>query len=204
MRVAVLDLGLGNLLSIKRGLERAGAEVAITAGDGEGGTPKDAEPDAVVLPGVGAFRDATNAIGRFNATMEQVRGGKPLLGVCLGMQLLFTKSYEGGEYPGLDLIRGEVVRLPDSVKVPQMGWNAIRSTKDSLILKDVIDGEFFYFVHSYYCRAEKDVVVAYTEYGVEVPAIVESGNVLGTQFHPEKSGRAGLTILKNFLEAARR
>jgi len=202
MRVAVLDLGLGNLLSIKRGLERAGAEACMTTGDREGGGT--AEADAIVLPGVGAFRDGISALSRFDATIKDVREGKkPLLGVCLGMQLLFTKSYEGGEYPGLDLIKGEVVKLPDSVKVPQMGWNAIKSTRDSPILKDVRDGEFFYFVHSYYCRAEKDVVVAYTEYGVEVPAIVVSGDVFGTQFHPEKSGRAGLTILKNFLEASR-
>jgi len=200
MRVAVLDLGLGNLLSIKRGLERAGAEVSITAEEGSV-----READAVVLPGVGAFRDGISALGRFNATIEGVREGrKPLLGVCLGMQLLFTKSYEGGEYPGLDLIKGEVIKLPESVKVPQMGWNAIRSTKGSPILKGVREGEFFYFVHSYYCKPEEDVAVAYAEYGVEVPAIVESGNVFGTQFHPEKSGRAGLTILKNFLEVARR
>jgi len=203
MRVAVLDLGLGNLLSVKRGLERAGAEVYMTAGDGEGGGTTEAE--AIVLPGVGAFRDGINALSRFDSIIRDVRGGKkPLLGVCLGMQLLFTKSYEGGEYPGLDLIRGEVVKLPESVKVPQMGWNAIKSTRDSPILKGVREGEFFYFVHSYYCKPEEDVVVAYAEYGVEVPAIVESGNVFGTQFHPEKSGRAGLTILKNFLEVARR
>jgi glutamine amidotransferase len=200
MRVAVLDLGLGNLLSIKRGLERAGAEVSITAEEGAV-----READAVVLPGVGAFRDGISALGRFNATIEGVREGrKPLLGICLGMQLLFTKSYEGGEHPGLDLIKGEVIKLPDSVKVPQMGWNAIRSKKGSPILKGIREGEFFYFVHSYYCKPEEDVVVAYTEYGVKVPAVVESGNILGTQFHPEKSGRAGLMILKNFLEVARR
>lgn len=101
-------------------------------------------------------------------------------------------------------MKGEVVRLPDSVKVPQMGWNALKSRKSSHILKGIRDGEFFYFVHSYYCKPEEDVVVASTEYGIEVPAIVVKGNIYGTQFHPEKSGRAGLTILKNFLEASRR
>jgi glutamine amidotransferase len=204
MRVAVLDLGLGNLLSIKRGLERAGMEVYITAGNREEGEGTN-EADAVVLPGVGAFRDGVSALKRFKATIRDVQEGKkPLLGVCLGMQLLFTKSHEGGENPGLDLIKGEVVRLPDFVKVPQMGWNTIKSMKDSPIMKGIGDGEFLYFVHSYYCKPEEDVVVAYTEYGVKVPAIVVSRNIFGTQFHPEKSGRAGLTILRNFLEASRR
>jgi len=202
MRVDVLDLGLGNLLSIKRGLERAGAEVYIRGDDGAG---ENAEVDAIVLPGVGAFRDGVSALSRFKKTINDVREGrKTLLGLCLGMQLLFTKSYEGGEYPGLDLIKGEVVRLPDSVKVPQMGWNALKSTKGSRILKGIREGEFFYFVHSYYCRPEEDVVVASSEYGIEVPAIVRKGNIYGTQFHPEKSSKAGLIILRNFLEASRR
>lgn len=202
MRVDVLDLGLGNLLSIKRGLERAGAKVYIKSDDN---VKENTEADAIVLPGVGAFRDGISALCRFKKTIKDVREGKkPLLGLCLGMQLFFTKSYEGGEYPGLDLMKGEVVRLPDSVKVPQMGWNALKSRKSSHILKGIRDGEFFYFVHSYYCKPEEDVVVASTEYGIEVPAIVVKGNIYGTQFHPEKSGRAGLTILKNFLEASRR
>ena len=202
MRVDVLDLGLGNLLSIKRGLERAGAEVYIRGDDGAG---ENAAVDAIVLPGVGAFRDGVSALSRFKKTINDVREGrKTLLGLCLGMQLLFTKSYEGGEYPGLDLIKGEVVRLPDSVKVPQMGWNALKSTKGSRILKGIREGEFFYFVHSYYCRPEEDVVVASSEYGIEVPAIVRKGNIYGTQFHPEKSSKAGLIILRNFLEASRR
>lgn len=202
MRVDVLDLGLGNLLSIKRGLERAGAEVYIRGGDGAG---ENIEADAIVLPGVGAFRDGITALGSFKKTIKDVREGrKILLGLCLGMQLLFTKSYEGGEYLGLDLMKGEVVRLPESVKVPQMGWNALKSLKSSRILRGIREGEFFYFVHSYYCKPEEDVVVASSEYGIEVPAIIMKGNIYGTQFHPEKSGRAGLTILKNFLEASKK
>ena len=202
MKVDVLDLGLGNLLSIKRGLERAGAEVCIKGGDSAG---ENAEADVIVLPGVGAFRDGISALRRFNKTIKDVREGKkPLLGLCLGMQLFFTKSYEGGDYSGLDLMKGEVVKLPDSVKVPQMGWNALKTTKRSHILSGIREGEFFYFVHSYYCKPEEDVVVASSEYGIDVPAIVVKGNIYGTQFHPEKSGRAGLTILKNFLEASRR
>jgi len=201
MKACLLDLGLGNLLSIKRGLERAGADVTIADRD-----PADRDDsDVVVLPGVGAFRDGIAALDGFEALLGQVREGrKPLLGICLGMQLLFSKSYEGGEYKGLDLIKGEVRLLPKSVKVPQMGWNSISTKRDSPLLKGIRDNEFFYFVHSYYCRPEEDVVVAECGYGTLIPAIVKKGNIYGTQFHPEKSGRAGLIFLKNFLEDAKR
>lgn len=201
MKACLLDLGLGNLLSIKRGLERAGAEVAIADRDPAG---RD-NVDVVVLPGVGAFRDGVTALGRFGALLGQVReGSKPLLGICLGMQLLFSKSFEGGEYKGLDLIKGEVMLLPKSVKVPQMGWNSISAKRDTPLLMGIRDCEFFYFVHSYYCRPEEDVVVAECRYGTMIPAIVKKGNIYGTQFHPEKSGRAGVVFLKNFLEDAKR
>jgi glutamine amidotransferase len=202
MKVDVLDLGLGNLLSIKRGLERAGAEVCIKGSDDAG---ENTEADAILLPGVGAFRDGIAALCKFKKTIKDVQEGRrTLLGLCLGMQLLFSKSYEGGNYPGLGLIKGDVVRLPDSVKVPQMGWNALESLKSSPILKGIKEGEFFYFVHSFYCKPKEDVVVASTKYGIDVPVIVMKDNIFGTQFHPEKSGSAGLTILKNFLEVSRR
>lgn len=195
MKVAVLDLGLGNLLSIKRGLERAGAEVTLASSDVEA-----APADAIVIPGVGAFRDGMRALRSFGETVESISsGGRPVLGVCLGMQILFEKSYEGGEYEGLGLIRGEVVRLPNSVKVPHMGWNEIMVLRDSPLLKDLNSKDYFYFVHSYYCRTEEDVVLASTDYGVKFPAIVEKNNLVGTQFHPEKSSRKGLLFLKNFL-----
>jgi glutamine amidotransferase len=201
MKACLLDLGLGNLLSIRRGLERAGAEVTVADRDPAG---RD-NVDVVVLPGVGAFRDGVAALERFGALLGQVREGKKsLLGICLGMQLLFSKSFEGGEYKGLDLIKGEVMLLPKSVKVPQMGWNSISATRDTPLLKGIKDCEFFYFVHSYYCRPEEDVVVADCRYGTMIPAIVKKGNIYGTQFHPEKSGRAGLIFLKNFLEDAKR
>jgi glutamine amidotransferase len=201
MRACLLDLGLGNLLSIRRGLERAGADVVVF--DRDPASRDDA--DVVVLPGVGAFRDGIASLDRFGALLGQVREGrKPLLGICLGMQLLFSKSFEGGEYKGLDLIKGDVTLLPKSVKVPQMGWNSISTKKDTSLLKGIRDGEFFYFVHSYYCRPEEDVVVAECKYGTIIPAIVKKGNIYGTQFHPEKSGRAGLVFLKNFLEDTKR
>ncbi len=202
MRVAVLDLGLGNILSIRRGVERAGAEVIVAQGDQE------AEgADAVVIPGVGAFRDGIRALlGKFGRTVDRIRRGEiPALGVCLGMQLLFTKSFEGGDHPGLNLISGEVVRLPPTVKVPHMGWNSIRVVKHGVLTSGVSDGEYFYFVHSYYCIPEEiEVTVAETEYGVPIPAIIEKGAVFGTQFHPEKSGEAGRIVLKSFLEGAKR
>ncbi len=215
MKVAVLDLGLGNLMSIRRGLERAGAEVALVKGD-EGTEPgtcgacgisgcKDA--DAVVLPGVGAFRDGMKALSKFSATLSEIREGKRLvLGICLGMQFLFSRSMEGGDYAGLDLIKGNVMRLPDTVKVPHMGWNSISTTSSSgKLINGIKKGEYFYFVHSYYCAPEdRSVVSAEVDYGIRIPAIVERGNVFGTQFHPEKSSSAGLSILVNFLEAAKR
>lgn len=200
MKVAILDLGLGNLLSIRRGLERAGGEVVLASSEREA-----SDAEAVVIPGVGAFRDGMRALESFGGVVEAIKSGsRPTLGVCLGMQLLFEKSYEGGEYQGLGLISGEVVRLPNSVKVPHMGWNDITLVKDSPLLKDLNPRDYFYFVHSYYCRTDEDVVLATTDYGVEIPAIVEKKNLVGTQFHPEKSGKKGLIFLKNFLGWCRR
>jgi glutamine amidotransferase len=200
MKVAILDLGLGNLLSIRRGLERAGGEVVLASSEREA-----SDAEAVVIPGVGAFRDGIRALESFGGVVEAIKSGsRPMLGVCLGMQLLFEKSYEGGEYQGLGLISGEVVRLPKSVKVPHMGWNDITLVKDSPLLKDLNPRDYFYFVHSYYCRTDEDVVLATTDYGVEIPAIVEKKNLVGTQFHPEKSGKKGLIFLKNFLGWCRR
>ncbi|MBC7127035.1 MAG: imidazole glycerol phosphate synthase subunit HisH [Candidatus Methanosuratus sp.] len=217
MRVAVLDMGLGNLLSISRGIERAsqGMFAGSSPNPGSGATgaevivakcDTDADrADAVVIPGVGAFRDGARALmDRFGRTVERIRTGEiPALGVCLGMQLLFTRSFEGGEHPGLGIIRGDVVRLPPTVKVPHMGWNSVMLLRDCALTKGIQDGEYFYFVHSYYCRPDEgSATVAETEYGVQIPAIVAKGKVFGTQFHPEKSGEAGRMVIRNFLEAA--
>ncbi len=223
MRVAVLDMGLGNLLSIRRGIERASTGKGVPSpGAGAGSRPqagpsaevtiaqRDSEAhsaDAIVIPGVGAFRDGALAImERFGGTVERIRKGEaPALGICLGMQLLFTRSFEGGEYLGLNLIPGDVVKLPAAVKVPHMGWNSIRILREGVLVRGIPDGEHFYFVHSYYCRPEDwGVAVAEAEYGVPIPAIVEKGAIFGTQFHPEKSGEAGRLVIRNFLEAAKR
>jgi glutamine amidotransferase len=158
-----------------------------------------------VLPGVGAFGDGIDAAKRFAPLLDLVKAGeKPLLGVCLGMQLLFEKSYEGGEHLGLGIIEGEVVRLSEGMKVPHMGWNSVERVRDSFLMAGIRGGEFFYFVHSYYCKALREVVVAECQYGKMIPAAVEWRNIYGTQFHPEKSGKAGVSVLRNFLEAARR
>lgn len=209
MKALILDLGLGNLLSIRRGLERAGATVEMLTADPSRGSSSllkyASSADAIILPGVGAFGDGIDATKSFAPLLCLAKAGeKPLLGICLGMQLLFEKSYEGGEHAGLGLISGKVVRLPPGVKVPHMGWNSVEAVKDSQIMAGIPRGEFFYFVHSYYCQAPEEAVVAEYTYGMRMPAAVELRNIFGTQFHPEKSGAAGVSVLRNFLGAARR
>ena len=196
-RIAILDYGVGNLRSVRKGLENSGAEVVIT-------NKRDSllDSNAMVLPGVGAFCDAMNDLTPFMDDITSYVKVKPLLGICLGLQLLFTESEEDGLHQGLDLLKGKVVKLPDTVKIPQMGWNSTEIKKESRLLKGLKSGEFFYYVHSYYAIPDGDVTTATTTYGVEVPAVVEYGNVYATQFHPEKSGGAGLKILENFVELA--
>ena len=204
--VAVVDYGLGNLRSVTRGLERAGASVEITA---DPATLDDA--DGIVLPGVGAFSEGMENAGPFRELLvEQADAGTPLFGICLGMQMLLTTSEEAehageGDAEGLDLIPGSNLRFPDDVKVPQMGWNRLSVVRDHPLVEGV-DGEYAYFVHSYYAHPVDDgAVVATTEYGLDFPSIVanDPGNVFGTQFHPEKSGETGLRILRNFVELCR-
>ncbi|MCX8169944.1 MAG: imidazole glycerol phosphate synthase subunit HisH [Candidatus Methanomethyliaceae archaeon] len=190
MKVAILDLGLGNLLSIKRGLERVGGEVLLATKEEEIHSV-----DAIIIPGVGAFRDGIIALKRnFRNIFD-----KPILGICLGMQLLLDRSYEGGVYEGMGFIRGEVIKLPSTVKIPHMGWNDIIILRESSLLEGIKTGDYFYFVHSYYCKLMEDVSIAITDYGVKFPSIIEKNNFIGVQFHPEKSGKKGLIFLKNFL-----
>ncbi|ELY65626.1 imidazole glycerol phosphate synthase subunit HisH [Natronococcus jeotgali] len=204
--VVVVDYGLGNLRSVTRGLERAGAGVEITD-DPEAF----ADADGVVLPGVGAFREGIeNADPLREDLLEVADAGTPLFGICLGMQMLLTTSEEGaneGEsaVQGLDLIPGTNVRFAEGQKVPHMGWNELSVERDHPLVEGV-DGRYAYFVHSYYAVPDdEDATVATTDYEREFPAIVanEAGNVFGTQFHPEKSGETGLEILRNFVEICR-
>ncbi|MEJ2280589.1 MAG: imidazole glycerol phosphate synthase subunit HisH [Candidatus Bathyarchaeota archaeon] len=200
-QIAVVNYGVGNLRSIRKGLEKSGATVKITH------SPEAMiKADSIVLPGVGAFAPAVkNMIPITDIVAEAAKTGKPIFGICLGLQLLFTRSNEGGSINGLDFIAGEVVKLPESVKTPQMGWNTIDFTKYHPILDGVKDHSYVYFVHSYYPQPKNsDVIVTTTEYGVRFASMVAKQNLYATQFHPEKSSKTGLTILKNFVNIVKR
>ena len=202
--IAVIDYGVGNLFSISSSLDFIGIENVIT---NRADVLKKA--DKIILPGVGAFEDAMNklkATGLIPALNKEVASGKPLLGICLGMQLLFDVSYEYGEHKGLSYINGKVKSLKKAfedaqlnLKVPHMGWNSLIFQNSSCpLLKNIKEGEYVYFVHSFYAAECCESVAAFSRYGIDVSAIVQKNNVFGTQFHPEKSGRIGLNILKNF------
>jgi len=218
--VVVVDYGLGNLRSVTRGLERAGAAVELSDDPAEFGSA-----DGVVLPGVGAFSEGMDNAGPFrDALVEQAEADTPLFGICLGMQMLLTTSEEAeregqGDVEGLDLVPGRNVRFRGDLKVPHMGWNDLDIQRDHPLVEGVdsvasktpradgadgsVDGEYAYFVHSYYAEPDDEAaVVATTDYGTEFASIVanERGNVFGTQFHPEKSGETGLRILRNFVD----
>lgn len=195
-RIAVVDYGVGNLMSIQKALEKVGAQPFITSK-----VEKALEGDAVVFPGVGAYRPAIDFLTPSLPQLKKaVEGGLPLLGICLGMELFFGESLEGGWSKGLGFLRGKVVPLPGGVKVPHMGWNTVKTVKKHGFLEGINDGDYFYFVHSYYAGGtEEAAVLATTQYGVVFPSVVVSGSLYGTQFHPEKSGAQGLRLLKNFV-----
>ncbi|MCS6977417.1 MAG: imidazole glycerol phosphate synthase subunit HisH [Gemmatales bacterium] len=198
-RIVIVNYGMGNLRSVQKALERCGVAAVISD------QPEDvANADRLILPGVGAFRDAMDRLRSANLVepiLEHIRIGKPFLGICLGLQLLFTKSYEDGEHQGLNVLGGDVVRfeVPEGLKVPHMGWNAVRPTRPDPIWNGLPDPCFMYFVHSYYVRpADGSVIAAETDYPTPFPAAVRSNNVFAVQFHPEKSQKHGLALLHNF------
>ena len=201
--IAIIDYGVGNLFSLKSSLDFIGLDTKITNNEKE-----IREADAIILPGVGAFRDAIEKLGEKNLKniiIEEAQNGKILLGICLGMQLLFEKSYEYGEYTGLGLIKGEICSLKNDLKnkdlkVPHMGWNNLRFNKDDKILKYIKEDEYVYYVHSYYAKNCDENILAHSEYEINIPGIVKNKNVYGIQFHPEKSGETGLNILRAFGE----
>ena len=197
--VGIIDYGVGNLFSLRSSFAAIGVE-AFVSGDPEAL----AKADRLILPGVGAFGDAAEKLrqsGLDAFVKEQAAAGKPLMGICLGMQLLFEKSYEYGEHAGLGLLKGQVVgmagRLPEGLKIPHMGWNALKLCKNAKLLEE---GSYVYFVHSFYAENCEDSIAAVTDYGIPITAAVEQGNIFGCQFHPEKSGNVGLEILRKFCE----
>ena len=200
--VGIIDYGVGNLFSLCSSFRAIGEE-AFVSGDPE----ELAKADRLVLPGVGAFEDAAKklrASGLDGFVRQQAAAGKPLLGICLGMQMLFDKSYEYGTHTGLGLIRGEVIPIEGTIdpglKIPHIGWNSLDFQKETPLFKYIQDGDFVYFVHSYYADGCQSAVIATTQYGKPLTAAVAQGNVFGCQFHPEKSGDVGLKILKAFCE----
>lgn len=205
VNIGIINYGAGNLRSISNGLRKAGSETRIIT------TPSEIKfMDAVVLPGVGAFRDAINNLKDYiDPIKDAISEGKTLLGICLGLQLLFTESEEGGLHKGMDLLPGKVIILPDTVKIPQIGWNDLEIVKKDNPLFNgkfqIKNGAFVYFVHSYYGDLKKeDLIIAKTEYGVTFSSVISDGQIFATQFHPEKSGEVGLKILENFVDFLRK
>ena len=200
--VAIVDYGVGNLFSLRSSLEAIGAEVVVTSD-----ADVLARADQIILPGVGAFEDAARKLresGLAHAIRALAAQGKPLMGICLGMQMLFEKSFEYGEHEGLGLIPGNVRPIADVIpagyKIPHIGWNALHFVGENPLFSYIKEGDCVYFVHSYYAADCEDSIIATAEYGPELTAAVARGNVLGCQFHPEKSGNVGLNILKAFVE----
>ena len=198
--IAIVDYGVGNLFSLKSSIDALGVESMVTSDES---VLRSA--DKIILPGVGAFLDAVQklrATGLDRVVVEEAQKGKELMGICLGMQMLFEKSFEYGEWEGLGLLKGEIVPLkgfiPEDLKIPHMGWNRLIFKKDTPIFKYINNGDAVYFVHSYHAVGCDESVCAVSEYGSEVTAAVSLGNIHGCQFHPEKSGKVGLAILKAF------
>ena len=202
--IGIVDYGVGNIFSLCSSFKKIGAHAELIKDPA-----KLAECDRIILPGVGAFGDAREklrASGMEEALMAEVRAGKPMLGICLGMQLLFEKSYEFGETEGLGFINGSVEKIDtagQALKIPHIGWNTLELNERSELFNGIENGSYVYFVHSFAAKTDSKNVSAYTDYGSKVVASAENKNVMGTQFHPEKSGEVGLKILKNFCNTVR-
>ena len=200
--IAIVDYGVGNLFSLLCSLKSVGAEAVVTA---DADTLRRA--DKLILPGVGAFGDAAEKLrnsGLGSVICEEAKNGKDLMGICLGMQLLFEKSYEYGEHEGLGLLKGKIIgmegTIPAGLKIPHIGWNALHFAKPSPLFRYIKENDCVYFVHSFYAVDCEESLIATAEYGKELTAAVQKGNVCGCQFHPEKSGKVGLNILRAFCE----
>lgn len=200
--IAIIDYGVGNLFSLRSSLKNIGAEAVITSDVDE-----IKKADKLILPGVGAFADAARKLrgsGLDKIVKSEAGAGKDIMGICLGMQLLFQRSFEYGEHEGLGLLGGSVVpmqgAIPPELKIPHIGWNALRFKRESRLFKYIKEDDCVYFVHSFYAADCDDSVIATAEYGIELTAAVQKDNIMGCQFHPEKSGNVGLNILRAFCE----
>lgn len=200
--IAIIDYGAGNIQSVYKALKFIGADCKVTSDKDE-----ILNADGAILPGVGSFGDAMDTMtkrGIKDTIIEHTKSGKPFLGICLGLQLLFPESEETPGVKGLDIFKGTITKIPNqnrTLKIPHMGWNNISIKQKNGIFKDIEGEPYVYFVHSFYLKAQdKDIVAATTQYGVEIDAAVQKGNIIATQFHPEKSGEVGLKMLKNFVE----
>ena len=200
--IAIIDYGVGNLFSLRSSLRKIGADTVVTADPAVL-----AKANKLILPGVGAFADAAQKLrdsGLDEVIRTEAAAGKPIMGICLGMQMLFEKSFEYGEHTGLGLLKGSVVPMegviPEKLKIPHIGWNALHFRRESKLFKYIKEGDCVYFVHSLYASDCEDSVIATAEYGAALTAAVEQGNIMGCQFHPEKSGDVGLNILRAFCE----
>lgn len=200
--IAIIDYGAGNIQSVYKALKFIGADCKVTSDKDE-----ILNADGAILPGVGSFGDAMDTMtkrGIKDTIIEYTKSGKPFLGICLGLQLLFPESEETPGVKGLNIFKGTITKIPNqnrTLKIPHMGWNNISIKQKNGIFKDIEGEPYVYFVHSFYLKAQdKDIVAATTQYGVEIDAAVQKGNIIATQFHPEKSGEVGLKMLKNFVE----
>ena len=199
--IAIIDYGAGNIQSVAKALTHIGCDCLVTRNKDE-----ILKADGAVLPGVGSFGDTVDSLNKYgikDAIKEYIASGKPFLGICLGMQLLFPASGESPEAEGLGIYEGSITRIPngEGLKIPHMGWNSLNINPESRLFKGIGKNPYVYFVHSYFLHAaDRELVAATTEYGVTIDAAVERGNVFATQFHPEKSGETGLRILRNFAE----
>lgn len=200
--IAIIDYGAGNIQSVYKALKFIGADCKVTSDKDE-----ILNADGAILPGVGSFGDAMDTMtkrGIKDTIIEYTKSSKPFLGICLGLQLLFPESEETPGVKGLDIFKGTITKIPNqnrTLKIPHMGWNNISIKQKNGIFKDIEGEPYVYFVHSFYLKAQdKDIVAATTQYGVEIDAAVQKGNIIATQFHPEKSGEVGLKMLKNFVE----
>ena len=201
--IAIIDYGVGNLFSLRSSLNKIGADTVVTAAP-----DVIAKADKLILPGVGAFADAAKKLrdsGLDTVIKAEAAAGKPIMGICLGMQMLFEKSFEYGEHEGLGLLKGTVVpmegSIPANLKIPHIGWNALHFRKESPLFRYIKEGDCVYFVHSFYASSCEDSLIATAEYGKDLTAAVARDNDMGCQFHPEKSGDVGLSILRAFCEA---